>query len=67
MKVTWQSMTGVNYFLEQSTNLGAAVFFQPLATNLPGQAGTTTFTDTNATSAPLPRFYRVGVGVGVGN
>jgi len=32
-----------------------------LATNLPGQPGTTTYTDTNAASL-TPRFYRVGVG-----
>ena len=58
--ITWQSVTGINYFLERSTNL-AAPFFGPLATNLLGQTGTTTYTDTNATVAPY-HFYRVGVG-----
>ena len=60
VSVTWQSVAGVKYFLERSTNLSATPRFTPLATNLPGQPGTTTFTDTNAVG-PLPRFYRVGV------
>ena len=58
--VTWQSVAGVSYFLERSTNLWATRPFTLRATNLPGQPGTTRFTDTNA--APLsPSFYRVGV------
>jgi len=41
--------------------LSSAPLFTPLATDIPGQPGTTTYTDTNA--APLaPLFYRVGVG-----
>jgi len=57
--VTWQSAAGVNDFLKQTTNLASP--FSPLATDLPGHPGTTTYTDTNAaTLAPL--FYRVGVG-----
>jgi hypothetical protein len=59
--VTWQSVAGVNYFLERSTNLGASGPFTPLATNLPGQPGTTAYTDTNGAGA-WPHFYRVGVG-----
>jgi hypothetical protein len=58
--VTWQSVAGVNYFLERSTNLAASPRFTPLATNLPGQSGTTSFTDTNAARL-TPQFYRVGV------
>jgi len=59
--VSWQSEAGVNYFLERSTNLTASPAFVPLATNLPGQTGTTSFTDTNA-AGTAPFFYRVGVG-----
>jgi hypothetical protein len=56
--VTWQSVAAVNYFLERSTNLGSP--FALIATNIIGQAGTTTYTDTNAVGAG-PFFYRVGV------
>jgi hypothetical protein len=56
--VSWQSVAGVSYFLERSANLAAP--FTLLATNILGQAGTTSYTDTNAT-APGPCFYRVGV------
>ena len=59
--VTWQSVAGVNYFLERSTNLGASAPFSPLVIGIPGQAGLTSYADTNA--APLALlFYRVGVG-----
>jgi hypothetical protein len=57
--VTWQSFAGVTYFLERSTNLASPL--APLASNLLGQPGTTTYTDTNAASL-APLFYRVGVG-----
>jgi hypothetical protein len=56
--VTWQSVAGVNYFLERSANLTSP--FTLLPTNIIGQTGTTSYTDTNATGAG-PFFYRVGV------
>ena len=56
--VTWQSVAGVNYSLERSPNLRSP--FTLMATNILGQPGTTTCTDTNATGAG-PVFYRVGV------
>jgi len=58
--VNWQSASGVNYFLERSTNLSVSLPFTPLATDIPGETGTTTYTDTNA-AALAPLFYRVGV------
>jgi hypothetical protein len=58
--VTWQSVAGVSYFLERSTGLAASPPFTLLATNLLGQSGTTTYTETNAAAAPR-LFYRVGV------
>jgi hypothetical protein len=57
--VTWQSIAGVSYFLESSSS-SAPLAFAPLATNIPGQPGTTSFTDTNIVSSEA-RFYRVGV------
>jgi hypothetical protein len=57
--VTWQSVAGVNYSVERSGNLSS--LFTPLASNIVGQATTTSYTDTNGTSAG-PFFYRVGVG-----
>jgi len=60
--VTWQSVPGVDYFLERSTNLaGPPPVFAPLATHIPGQPSTTSFTDTNA-DGHARLFYRVGVG-----
>ena len=59
--VSWQSVAGVSYFLEGSTDLSATPSFTLLAPNLSGQAGTTSFTDTNAVGVG-PFFYRVGVG-----
>ncbi|MHC1763358.1 MAG: choice-of-anchor Q domain-containing protein [Verrucomicrobiia bacterium] len=57
--VTWQSVAGVSYFLERSTTLSASPPFSLLAQDLPGLAGTTSFTDTNAAGL-TPLFYRVG-------
>jgi hypothetical protein len=58
--VTWESVAGVQYFLERSTNLaGPPPIFTPLTTGISGQPGTSTYTDTNAPSGPV--FYRVGV------
>ena len=59
--VSWESVAGVSYFLECSTNLAATPRFTPVATHLPGQPGTTPYTDTNAVGAG-PLFYRVGTG-----
>jgi hypothetical protein len=56
--VSWQSVSGVNYFLEQNADLVSA--FTLVAGNIPGQAGATSHTVTNAPGAG-PLFYRVGV------
>ena len=60
MIVRWQSVSSRNYFLERGTDLAAQPPFSTLATDIIGQAGTTTFTDTNAVG-PGPFFYRVDV------
>ena len=56
--MTWQSVAGVTYFLERSTNLASP--FTHLASFLMGQPGTTSYADTNVAGAG-PLFYRVGV------
>jgi hypothetical protein len=59
--VSWQSVAGANYFLERGSNLTALAAFTLLATNIVGQPGTTTYTETNGAGSG-PFFYRIGVG-----
>jgi len=58
VEVVWQSVVGQSYFIERATNPVAP--FSVLQSNIAGQAGTTTFTDTTATNGDC-YLYRVGV------
>jgi len=56
--LTWQSVTNRTYSLECSTNLATQSAFSLVASNIFGQAGTTTYTDSTKVRSS---FYRVRV------
>jgi predicted outer membrane repeat protein len=58
--ITWQSVDNRNYCLLRATNLATEADFWLIASNILGQAGTTSYTDPCATNNG-PYFYRVAV------
>jgi len=58
--VSWLSVSNRNYFLQCSTNLFGHTAFSTIQTNIPGQTGVTTATETNIYDAGLV-VYRIGV------
>jgi hypothetical protein len=58
--VSWQSAASRSYFLQRATNLAAPLVFLTVQSNLAGNAGTTSYTDTTA-SGRGPFYYRVGL------
>jgi len=57
--IAWQSVNGVNYFIQRSGNLSMLPPFPTIQSNIIGLPGMTSYTDTNA-FGPGPFFYRVG-------
>lgn len=58
--LTWESVTERTDFLERTTNLAFSASFQPVAGNIPGQQGTTSYTNRLIGGSTLD-FYRIGV------
>ncbi|HEV2437877.1 MAG TPA: choice-of-anchor Q domain-containing protein [Verrucomicrobiae bacterium] len=58
--LSWESVSNRTYFLQSSTNWGAQPAFFTIQSNILGQTGATSYTDTNAVGNG-PIFYRVGV------
>jgi hypothetical protein len=57
MTIRWQSVSNVVYYLQRSADLAPPAFFS-LQSNIVGQSGTMSYTDTNG--GPQV-FYRVGI------
>jgi hypothetical protein len=60
LTLSWLSVTNRNYFVQRSLDLGTQPGFSTIQSNIVGQSGTTTYTDTNMVGGG-PFFYRVGV------
>jgi hypothetical protein len=58
--LTWQSVSNRIYFLQRGADLLAQPPFSTIQSNIIGQAGTTSYTDTNGVGTG-PFFYRIGV------
>lgn len=56
----WQSVSGITYSLDRSTNLLVQPAFLPVQTNIAGTGGQITILHTNSTPA-CPAFYRLSV------
>jgi len=57
--LTWSSVTNVTYYVQRSSDLSSPNF-SSIQSNLVGQAGFTSYTDTSATNG-FNYYYRVGV------
>ncbi len=55
--ITWQSETNITYYVQRTADL--TTLFSSIQSNIVGQVGTTSYIDTNTSSASF--YYRVGV------
>ncbi len=58
--ITWQSVNTRSYYVQRATNLSASAPFYSVGPLVPGQSGTTSYTDPAASSNSL-FLYRIGV------
>lgn len=58
--ISWQSVSGKNYFLQRSTSWGTAQGFVTIQSNVVGQDGITTTVDT-IPAGPGTFLYRAGI------
>jgi hypothetical protein len=58
--IAWQSVSNRIYYLQRSTNLNSQPAFWTTFSNIVGQQGITSFTDSNTAVLPSA-FYRVGI------
>jgi len=56
--LTWQSQTNITYYIQRAADTAAP--FSSIQSNIVGQTGTTSYTDTNSLGNGSV-FYRVGV------
>jgi PKD domain len=59
--IQWDSVLGKLYSLERASNLSSSTPFAPIASQISGNNGTTTYLDTNAIGNG-PFFYRIRTG-----
>jgi hypothetical protein len=60
VNILWQSVNNRTYYLQRSPAPGTSSAFSTVQSNIPGQVGITTLTDTSP-GAGGSFFYRIGV------
>jgi PKD repeat protein len=58
--ITWQSRTGITYFVERAINLDDIPAFSLWATDIPGEPDTTSYSESFSPDS-FPVMYRIGI------